>query len=153
MASRRRSRVLALQFLFAEDVIPGNRVDERLEDFCARFNLSRKTYPHFFTLVQGVKQARDEVEAWIEGSSEHWKISRMSGVDRNIMRIAVYEMLYCDDVPAKVAINEAIEIGKKFGTEESGAFINGVLDRINKALSSDTRQEPFETDNPTDSKE
>ena len=58
----------------------------------------------------------------------------MSGVDRNILRIAVFEMLYCQDIPAKVAINEAIDIGKKFGTSESGAFINGILDSIHMAL-------------------
>ncbi|MDY6905522.1 MAG: transcription antitermination factor NusB [Thermodesulfobacteriota bacterium] len=134
MASRRRSRILALQFLFGEDVIASSSTEERLEDFCDRFNLSQKTFPHFFTLVHGVQKSRDEIEEWIGSSSEHWKISRMSGVDRNIMRIAVYEMLYCNDVPAKVAINEAIEIGKRFGTDESGAFINGVLDQINKTI-------------------
>lgn len=153
MASRRRSRVLALQFLFAEDAIESSNVEERLEDFCKRFNLSQKAYPHFFSLVHGVQRTRDEITAWIENSSEHWKISRMSGVDRNIMRIAVYEMLYCDDVPAKVAINEAIEIGKKFGTDESGAFINGVLDRINKELSKQESEARNEIQTQTDTKE
>jgi N utilization substance protein B len=66
--------------------------------------------------------------------STHWKISRMALVDRNILRMAVFEFLYCTDIPASVTINEAIEIAKKFGTEESGAFVNGVLDHIAKEL-------------------
>jgi len=66
----------------------------------------------------------------IERFSRNWRLSRMSCVDRNIMRIAVYEMLFCSDIPAKVSINEAIDIGKKYGTEESGAFINGILDSV-----------------------
>ena len=75
-----------------------------------------------------------EIDALIERFSKNWKIRRMSCVDRNVMRIAVYELLYCQDIPPKVSINEAVDIGKKFGTEESGAFINGILDSIREAL-------------------
>ena len=70
----------------------------------------------------------------IERYSDNWKLSRMSGVDRNILRIAVYELMYCNDIPSKVTLNEAIDIGKRFGTDESGAFINGILDGIRMAL-------------------
>jgi N utilization substance protein B len=70
----------------------------------------------------------------IERFSSNWKISRMSCADRNIMRCAVYEILFCDDIPLKVSINEAIDIGKKFGTEDSGAFINGILDSVHIAF-------------------
>ena len=66
--------------------------------------------------------------------SSNWKMHRMSGVDRNMLRLAVYEALFCDDIPVKVSINEAIDIGKKFGSRESGAFINGILDSIRMAL-------------------
>jgi len=66
--------------------------------------------------------------------ADNWKMERMSCVDRNILRIAVYEMLLCPDIPPKVSINEAIEVGKKFGTEESGAFINGILDSVRLSI-------------------
>jgi N utilization substance protein B len=79
-------------------------------------------------------QAGPEIDAIIERFSANWKLSRMSCVDRNVMRIAVYELLCCHDIPSKVSINEAIDVGKKFGTDESGAFINGILDSIRIAL-------------------
>ena len=81
-------------------------------------------------IIRGVEEHRGDLDRIIEKYSSHWKIDRMAHVDRNILRIAVYELLYCDDIPPKVAINEAIDIGKKFGSEDSGAFINGVLDKI-----------------------
>ncbi|MFZ5564687.1 MAG: transcription antitermination factor NusB [Thermodesulfobacteriota bacterium] len=134
MASRRRARELALQFLFSYDLNEAGDFETWLEAFCGRFNISEKTFPHFFYLVRGVREQWEKINTLLAESSEHWKISRMSAVDRNVMRIAIFEMFYCDDVPPRVAINEAIEIGKKFGTDESGAFINGVLDRINKEM-------------------
>ena len=70
----------------------------------------------------------------IDQFSSNWKIERMACVDRNVMRIAIFELLYCDDIPAKVSINEAIDIGKRYGTDESGAFINGILDSIRKMI-------------------
>jgi N utilization substance protein B len=80
--------------------------------------------------VEGVIQYQNEIDQFIKRVSSHWKINRMSRVDRNIIRIAVFELLYCDDIPFKVSINEAVNLGKKYGTEESGAFINGILDSI-----------------------
>jgi N utilization substance protein B len=90
--------------------------------------------PFFLKLVKGVVQGKSEIDSILERFSENWKLNRMSCVDRNTMRIAVYELLYCDDIPYKVSINEAIDMGKKFGTKESGAFINGILDSIRIAL-------------------
>lgn len=101
--------------------------------FCDNFEPTKEVYPFFEKLVVGVVAERDEIDALIERYSSNWKISRMSCVDRNVMRIAVYELLYCSDIPAKVSINEAIDVGKKFGTVESGAFINGILDTIRTA--------------------
>ncbi|NIS62710.1 MAG: transcription antitermination factor NusB, partial [Proteobacteria bacterium] len=66
----------------------------------------------------------------IEHYSSNWKVDRMAHVDRTILRIATYELLYCNDIPPRVAINEAIDIGKKYGSEDSGAFINGILDKV-----------------------
>ncbi|MFP4445001.1 MAG: transcription antitermination factor NusB [Desulfosudaceae bacterium] len=134
MAGRRRSRILALQFLFVEDLNAWEAFDQELKLFAERYHLSPDEFPHFFTLVRGVFDKLYELNNLILGHSKNWKMTRMSGVDRNLMRIAVYEMLYCDDVPSTVAINEAIEVAKRFSTEDAGAFINGVLDGISKTL-------------------
>jgi len=133
MGNRRKSRELAMQALFYMDMSQ-NDSDELLEHFCLNFATSKKARPFFLKLVKGVIQARPEIDSIIETFSDNWKINRMSCVDRNIMRVAVYELLYCQDIPSKVSINEAIDVGKKFGTEESGAFINGILDSIRIAL-------------------
>jgi len=141
MSSRRRSRELAMQILFQMD-INGNHSNEAVELFCKHFEVSKKARPFFLQLMEGVRTYKEKIDSLIEASSENWKISRMSGMDRNIMRIAVYEMLYCDDIPTKVSINEAIDIGKKYGTEQSPAFINGVLDSINLELARTQKSSP-----------
>ncbi len=102
--------------------------------FCRNCTPPKKVRPFFLKLVGGVNAGKPEIDALIERFSSNWKISRMSGVDRNILRIAVFELMCCPDIPTKVTINEAIDIGKRFGTEESGAFINGILDSINHAV-------------------
>ncbi len=128
-----------MQALFDMDM-SDNSSDERFKRFCANFNPSEESRPFFETIFEGVKNKLSEIDSLIEKFSSNWKISRMSGVDRNAMRIAVYEMIYCDDIPSKVSINEAIEIGKKFGTEESGSFINGILDSIRKEMETDSEE-------------
>jgi N utilization substance protein B len=111
--------------------------EEMLEHFCGCFCASKKSRPFLVKLVNGVIDHKGQIDGLIERFSQNWKISRMSCVDRNVMRIAVYEMLYCDDIPPKVSINEAVDIGKKFGTRESGAFINGIMDSIRETLEND----------------
>ena len=133
MGNRRKSRELAMQALFYMDMNQ-NDSNELLELFCLNFTFSKKARPFFLKLIKGVIQAKPEIDSIIETYSDNWKINRMACVDRNIMRIAVYELLYCQDIPSKVSINEAIDVGKKFGTEESGAIINGILDSIHIAL-------------------
>jgi N utilization substance protein B len=133
VGNRRKSRELAMQALFSMDMSQNGSKDI-LERFCDNFKPSSKALSFFLKLVQGVLHTRTEIDAVIERYSENWKLNRMSCVDRNIMRVAVYELLCCQDIPHKVSINEAIDIGKKFGTEESGAFINGILDSIRLAL-------------------
>ena len=108
--------------------------EERFDSFCQNFTTSKKALPFFTRLVEGVRQNIHKIDSLIEEGSENWKISRISGVDRNVMRIAVYELMFCPDIPSKVSINEAIDIGKRFGADESGAFINGILDSIHKKL-------------------
>ena len=131
--NRRKSRELAMQALYYMD-ITREASEEKLALFCRSRSPAEKVKPFFMELVRGVVCGREQIDAVIEQFSSNWKIHRMSAVDRNILRIAVYEMFVCSDIPAKVSLNEAIEMGKKFGTEESGAFINGILDSIHMAM-------------------
>ncbi len=132
MGIRRKARMLAMQALFFMDV----RRDfsaETFERFCGNFAPKPDVQPFFMRLVEGVLRSREEIDALIERFSKNWTLDRMPAVDRNVMRIAVYELMCCRDIPAKVSINEAVDIGKKFGSEESGAFINGIIDGIREA--------------------
>ena len=133
MGTRRQARELAMQALFYMDMSHDDSND-MLERFCKNFSPPKKILPFFLKLVKGVIQCKGEIDSILERFSDNWKLNRMSCVDRNTMRIAVYELLYCHDIPYKVSINEAIDTGKKFGTKESGAFINGILDSIRIAL-------------------
>jgi len=139
MGVRRKARERALQALFFADMCRYEARDA-LDLFCTHFNPSEPILSFFTQLTGGVVNNRGGIDKIIERFSKHWKLSRMSCVDRNILRLAVYEMLSCPDIPAKVSINEAIEIGKKFGTEDSGAFINGILDSIRMAMESEDLQ-------------
>jgi N utilization substance protein B len=124
---RRRGREIALQVLYQREF---NQADQDLHLFWSNFDALKGAMDFSERIIRGVEEHRGDLDRIIEKYSSHWKIDRMTHVDRNILRIAVYELLYCDDIPPKVAINEAIDIGKKFGSEDSGAFINGVLDKI-----------------------
>jgi len=141
MGNRRKSRELAIQALFFMDM-NDLFAEEKLSLFCENFLPSSQVRPFFLNLVRGVSSARSEIDALMERFSNNWKISRMSGVDRNIMRVAIFEMLCCKDIPCKVSINEAIDLGKKFGTEESGAFVNGILDSIRLAMETEDMSIP-----------
>lgn len=133
MGTRRRAREMAMQALFYMDT-QQNGSSRMLERFCENFNLPQKVRPFFLLLVNGVLAAQPQIDSLIEKYSKNWKVQRMSCVDRNVIRVAVFEMLLCPDIPPKVSINEAIDVAKKFGTEESGAFINGIVDRIRIAI-------------------
>ena len=86
-------------------------------------------------IVLGVIEHRQKIDQLIEQYSENWRLDRMNLVDRNILRMATFELLYFEDIPPKVTLNEAIDLGKRYGTEDSGSFINGILDRIqNEAI-------------------
>ena len=129
MGVRRRAREIALQVLYQREF---NRVEveEVLNLFWNNFEVLKGAMNFSERLIKGVEQHREDLDRIIEKYSSNWRIDRMAHVDRNILRIATYELLYCDDIPPKVAINEAIDIGKKYGSEDSGAFINGVLDKV-----------------------
>lgn len=126
-----------MQALFHMDVqaeTAGETGGDPFDLYCRNFPPSKKAHPFFTKIVEGVRLTREEIDAVVERYSNNWRITRMSCVDRNVLRVAVFELLYCDDIPAKVSINEAIDVGKKFGTDESGAFINGILDSIRIAM-------------------
>jgi len=102
-----------------------------LDDPERKLNSAEREILQFSTrLVEGTLSHRDEIDAKLQGVTRNWDLRRMAIVDRNVLRMAVYELMWCKDVPPKVAINEAIEIGKKFSTANSGGFVNGILDRI-----------------------
>jgi transcription antitermination protein NusB len=133
MGTRRISREQALQALFYMDM-HRDPAEDPVGLFCSCFTQDHPAGPFFHRLVDGVRENRPTIDTVIERFSSNWKLARMSCVDRNILRIAVFELLYCADIPPKVSINEAIDVGKRFGTEESGAFINGILDSIRLAM-------------------
>lgn len=123
-----------MQALFYIDMRPDTGNQDLLALFCHSCPPPKSCQPLFTELVQGVRRHLPQIDRIIERFSSNWKLSRMAGVDRNVMRLAVYELLCCPDIPSKVSINEAIDIGKKYGTEESGGFINGILDAIHLAM-------------------
>ena len=133
MGKRRKARELALQALFQIDFYH-TKNPESLNYFWPEQKVSEEVLNFARKLVEGVCRRREEIDQLIEEHSENWKLSRMSRVDRNILRMAVLELLEMEDIPCKVTIDEAIELGKKYGTSDSGAFINGILDQILKRL-------------------
>jgi N utilization substance protein B len=136
MGVRRKARELALQVLYQID-LAGLEPVPALELFCEHFEAGKKSMPYTRRLVQGVVDNRQEFDALIGSHAENWRPERMSVIDRNILRLALYELRYQNDVPARVVINEAIEVAKRFGNEESGPFINGILDAIRKSTLAD----------------
>jgi transcription antitermination protein NusB len=129
MGVRRRSREIALQVLYQMDMTHA-APDQAIAVYFENFEVAAQVRPFTERLVQGVFTHRSEIDQLIASASEHWRLERMSIVDRNVLRIALYEMVHCSDIPPKVSINEAIDLGKTFGSEDSSAFINGVLDHI-----------------------
>lgn len=130
--SRSRCRELALQFLYQAE-FAGQRRAFEVARFWRHFRQGEKTPAYLLQLVEGVAAHLEELDALIAQSSEHWRLERMAAVDRNLLRLAAYELLYEPQVPPKVVINEAVELAKQYGTEDSGAFVNGILDRIRLA--------------------
>ncbi len=135
MRVRTRGRELALQFLFQLDVQGDDyrkELDRFLDETLAGIKDAYEAKQYARDLVDGVMRHRDDLDALIRKAATNWEIDRMAAVDRNALRLGCFELLHDDDIPMKVAINEAIELGKRFSTEASGAFVNGILDRIRK---------------------
>lgn len=133
MGKRRRSRELAIKVLFHLEF---SKDDPALafDSICNHFGAAEDIKPFSKELVEGVHVHLDELDELLAKASQHWRLERIAKVDRSILRLALYELLYRDDIPPKVSINEAVDLGKKFGSEESGAFINGILDKIYQTL-------------------
>jgi N utilization substance protein B len=156
LGKRRKARELVLQFLYQTDMNPpegrrerptgeagsrpavvgarpdynGSAVEAEIASFWENFKTEEEGKSFFRQLVLGVMMHRNDIDTLIDKASENWRLSRMATVDRNILRLSVYELLYLEDIPPRVTINEAVEIAKRFGSEESPSFINGVLDKI-----------------------
>jgi N utilization substance protein B len=137
MGKRRKTRELALQILFRLDLGQENLTDKMLEGFLNDNAASEDIKEYTRILVKGTVDNTKEIDRIISEYSENWSIDRMASVDRNILRFSIYELLQRYEIPSSVIINEAIEIAKKYGTEESGSFINGILDTIAKEIRKD----------------
>jgi N utilization substance protein B len=129
MHQRHKAREVTLQVLYELDVQPISIV-EAIGRFWANFEAPEEAREFSSLLIEGAWSHREEIDQLISGSSENWTMARMSRVDKSILRMAVYELLFCPDIPPKVTLNEAIDLGKMYGSENSGAFINGILDAL-----------------------
>lgn len=133
MRKRTKSREAALKILYQADIMNRDinvvaelfwsdkeNVDETVRVFCSR-------------LTEGIQKSREEIDAKITKYATNWQLKRMAFIDRNVLRLGVYELCWAEDIPPKVSINEAVELAKKYGDVESSKFVNGVLDKIHKA--------------------
>lgn len=133
MGTRRQGREAAFQLIYQLD-LSGAPYQNSTQDFFLQMGIPHDAREFATELVSGVMENLEKIDGLISANSHHWKIHRMSTVDKNILRLGIYELMSCGDTPTKVVINEAIEIGKKYGTDESGSFINGILDKIAKEV-------------------
>ena len=134
MGKRRKGRELALQLLYQLDVQGEGSPAPHLDEFWTRHPVDAEVRDFAEALVRGTKLHEAKIDELISQYALHWELERMAVVDRNILREGIFEILWAGDVPPKVAINEALEVAKKFSTQESSRFINGILDRIHKEL-------------------
>jgi transcription antitermination protein NusB len=130
--ARRRARWYALQVLYALDLNPGEDAEQALREYFQKFEIEVEERALEFArdLVMATVAHRPALDRIIQEVSRNWRLERMSRVDRNILRLATCELEHARDVPVKVVINEAVELAKRYGTSESPAFVNGILDRI-----------------------
>ena len=140
MSKRRRAREMAVQMLYQSDLgeSPAREVIAAFEPPApagTAGDAHLRALDYAKTLARGALEHREEIDALIRKQAENWRLERMPAVDRNILRLAVFEFLYEDDVPKLVVLDEAIELAKRFGSEESGRFVNGVLDGLLKTRS------------------
>ena len=165
MGKRREARERAVQFLFQHDLNPPGNLDEALAQFWdaqrtaaileekegkatwgEKIELPPPTADEAMIrefaepLIRGALEHREEADVFIRKYCKNWDLRRIAAVDRNILRLAIYEMLHRDDIPPVVSINEAVDIAKRFSTEDSGRFVNGILDSVKKELMRPARE-------------
>lgn len=129
MRKRTAARELALQALYQWDM-QGDDFEARFDDFLNEWSDDADTANFARELTLGCRMWLDQVDDAIRAAARNWTLERMARVDRQVLRLGAYELLFRDDIPPHVSINEAVDLAKKFGAKESGAFVNGVLDRI-----------------------
>lgn len=122
-----------MQALFQSE-FAGIPLLDALQHLREHFEASRKAYDYALEIVEGIAAHWQEINELLRLHSKNWRMDRMSLVDRNILRVAIFELCYKDNVPGSVAINEAIEVAKRYSTDEAGPFINGILDGVRLAL-------------------
>ena len=139
---RRQGRECALQFLYQSEFhlvdndLPGG-IEKAFALFSDHFRKGPKVRDYGRQLVLGVWEKREDIVALLRKYAKNWRLERMSRIDRNILKIALYELCFKEDIPPRVAINEALEIAKQYGDDESPAFINGILDSVRRATHHD----------------
>jgi N utilization substance protein B len=133
MGKRRKARESALQILFQLE-FNDTQVEEIIAQFWKDKKSSKEIREYATWLVKGIITHREEINKLIQSISDHWRLSRMALIDRNILRTAVFELLYEENIAPAVVINEAIEIAKKYSNDEAAAFVNGILDAVRKKL-------------------
>lgn len=140
---RRKNRILAVQFLYSWSINPGENTGELVrcvDDFIENYGLGEvKFYKFARELSIGAVENLGIIDDLIEKNAKNWSIARIAKVDLAILRLAIYEMLFREDIPPIVSMNEAIELGKDLSTEESNRFINGVLDKVKAVLNRPVR--------------
>ncbi|MGD0781046.1 MAG: transcription antitermination factor NusB [Dehalococcoidales bacterium] len=127
--TRHKARTLALQALYEVDSV-ARRPQDVVERLLSEANLSIENSDFVRELVNGAVKNRDEIDRYIQKSAPAWPVNQLALIDRNILRLAIFEILFDNKVPVKVAVNEAVELAKAFGSESSGKFVNGVLGSI-----------------------
>jgi N utilization substance protein B len=131
VVSRRLARETALQVLYQIDITGDQEnIQEIIQNWATEFDVSSKNREFIKKLVAGTLAQKEKIDQKIAQTAHEWALDRMNAVDRNLMRLAVYEMMYCPETPQRVTLNEAIEIAKRFGGEDSARFINGILDKL-----------------------
>jgi N utilization substance protein B len=130
MTRRSRGREVALQVLYQVEQNSGVSPEDVRRFIQRRLLDDRKLSDFTEGLIAGVKDHQAQIDAMISEVAENWRLDRMAAIDRNILRLGAYEMLFCPEVPAKVAINEALELAKRYSTAQSSRFVNGILDRM-----------------------
>jgi transcription antitermination protein NusB len=137
MSRRSRAREVALQILYADDLNPGRDLYASDQFLCRRLAPDDRLIEFGRSLVAGVRRNRGELDTLLAERAENWSLERMAVTDRNILRLGAFEILY-SDTPGQVAINEAVELAKRYGGRQSPQFVNGVLDRVLKELRKST---------------